>query len=328
MAENRSSNEESLRRSIGDYLQRVLGDGAYTAVREIWDEGRIPPVAGGILNLYDTIVRGRQCIAATRKEGVRLPPVRLKRQIDELAAFFERPVFYASGDFRPHDAQRMMKLGIPFVCPGRHLHLPFVGAVLAPERKGDLPSEMRGRLGHFAQMYVIGHLLGRFPLGATISEVAKVLACSPISIIKAFDELEMLQLGTRYSPTGSKKISFRFAYPRCELWRVSRPLMESPFRHIVAVEEEPDDCQTFKVPWRRVEHPQAFAVYEEEFRKSKCPRTPLKSADVVLLLWRWPPGFFTDDGRIDTLSRFLAVNDASEEKINRMLSDIDFKGRE
>ncbi len=104
--------------------------------------------------------------------------------------------------------------------------------------------------------------------------------------------------------------------------------MECPFRHIVAVEEEPGDCQTFKVPWRRVEHPQAFAVYEAEFRKSKCPRTPLKSADVVLFLWRWPPGFFTDDGGIDMLSRFLAVNDASEEEINRMLSGIDFKGRQ
>ena len=61
---------------------------------------------------------------------------------------------------------------------------------------------------------------------------------------------------------------------------------------------------------------------------SKCAVTPLKGADVVLLLWRWPPDFFTDKGNIDTLSRFLAVNDESEEGINRLLSGIDFKGRE
>lgn len=322
MADNRTDKEESLRRSTGDYLQRVLGDGAYTALREIWDESRIPPVAGGLFNLYDTTVRGLQCIAATPKDGVRLPPVRLKHQMDTLAEFFKRSVFYASRDFRPHDAQRMMKLGIPFVCPGRHLHLPFAGAVLTLERKGDLPSEMRGRLGHFAQMYVIGHLLGRFSPGATIGDVAKSLDCSPISVIKVFDELEMLQFGTRFSPLGSRKISFRFAYPRCELWRMARPLMESPFRHIVAVEEEPDDCRTFSIPWRRVEHPKTFAVYEEEFRKSKCQRAPLKGADVVLLLWSYPPDFFTDGEGIDSLSMTLAANTCSDEEINQLLSRI------
>lgn len=323
MAENRTDKEESLRRGIGDYLQQVLGDKAYTAVREIWDANRKPPVSGGIFNLYETIVRGQSCVAVTPKEGIRVSPVKLKQQLAELQEFYSRPVFYASDDFRPHDAPRMMKLGIPFVCPHRHLYLPFLGAVLTVERKASLPTEMKFELGHYTQLFIIGYLLGRIPVGATIKDVAECLKCSQISIIKVFDELEMLRLGTRVTCAASRRVSFRFAYPRCELWRKTRPMMKSPCRQLVGVEELPTGCEAY---WLFRNHTQKFEVYaihEEDFRKATCQRSPLKGADIILQLWQYPPDLFKQDGHIDDLSRTLVLNDASEEEINRMLSEID-----
>lgn len=322
MPENRTSKEESLRRRIGDYLQQVLGDKAYTALREIWDDKHIPPVEGGILNLYDTVVRNQSCVAVTPKAGVRLSPVRLKQQLDALQEFFARPVFYASDDFRPHDAPRMMKLGIPFVCPHRHLYLPFLGAILTAERKADLPTDIRFGLAHYTQLFVIGHLLGKIPSGATIKEVAEALKCSQITIIKVFDELEMLRLGTRITNTASRRVSFRFAYPRCELWRMTRPMMKCPCRQLVGVEELPKDCRTFQISHDYLRDLQVYAVFEDDFLKATCQRTPLKSANITLQIWQYPPDFFEQDKQIDELSRTLVLNDASEEEINRMLSKI------
>ncbi|MCR5379576.1 MAG: hypothetical protein K6G44_01220 [Lentisphaeria bacterium] len=39
---------------------------------------------------------------------------------------------------------------------------------------------------------------------------------------------------------------------------------ENAFHHIVAVDDGPDDRQAFKVKWRRVERPKAFAVFSEK----------------------------------------------------------------
>jgi len=51
----------------------------------------------------------------------------------------------------------------------------------------------------------------------------------------------------------------------------------------------------------------------------------LKGADIILQIWQYPPDFFGQDGYVDKLSRTLALNDASEEEINRMLSEIEMK---
>jgi len=325
MAENRTDREETLRRGIGDYIQQVLGDKSYTAVREIWDENRVPPLSGGIFNLYETVVHGQTCVAATPKEGIRVSPVKLKQQLAELQEFFSRPVFYASDDFRPHDAPRMMKLGIPFVCPHRHLYLPFLGAVLTVERKASMPTEMKFELGHYTQLFIIGYLLGKIPVSATIKEAAECLKCSQISIIKVFDELEILRMGTRMTCATSRRVSFRFAYTRCELWRILRPMMKSPCRQLVGVEELPTGCKTCSLSHNYTQKFEVCAVHEEDFLKATCQRIPLKGADIILQIWQYPPDFFGQDGYVDKLSRTLVLNDASEEEINRMLSEIEMK---
>ena len=99
--------------------------------------------------------------------------------------------------------------------------------------------------------------------------------------------------------------------------------MKSPCRQLVGVEELPTGSEAYSLFSGHMQNFKIYAIHEGDFLKATCQRSPLKGADIILQLWQYPPDFFEQDGHIDVLSRTLVLNDASEEEINRMLSEID-----
>lgn len=132
--------------------------------------------------------------------------------------------------------QKMLKEGIPFILEDKELYLPFLGMVLTNKKKDRTPPP---RISFLTQKMLLTILYGGVS-NATVTEMAKILEISKMSVTRCFDELVAYQLGV-IEDNGKAGRHFRWKKTKREFWETVRPLLRNP-----VIKEISLDCSP---PW-------------------------------------------------------------------------------
>lgn len=135
-----------------------------------------------------------------------------------------------------YSKQKMLEEGIPFMLKDKELYLPFLGMVLTNKKEEKTPPPKISFLTQKMLLTVLYH--GIF--NATVTETAKILDVSKMSVTRCFNELDAFQFNM-IEDSGKAGRRFHWNKTKRELWETIRPLLRSP-----VVKEFSLDCTP---PW-------------------------------------------------------------------------------
>lgn len=119
--------------------------------------------------------------------------------------------------------QKMLEEGIPFIIEDKELYLPFLGMVLNNKRK---EKTLPVRISYQTQRMLLT-ILYKGIADATVTEMAKVLDISKMSVSRCFDELEAFKLGM-IEDNGKAGRHVRWNKTKRELWEAVWPFLRNP----------------------------------------------------------------------------------------------------
>ena len=119
--------------------------------------------------------------------------------------------------------QKMLEEGIPFILEDSELYLPFLGIVLTNKNKERTPSL---RISFLTQKMLLTILYNSI-FNANVTEMAKILTVSKMSVTRCFDELDAFRLGL-IEDNGKSGRRFCWNNTKEALWETVRPLLRNP----------------------------------------------------------------------------------------------------
>ncbi len=312
------------------YLQETLG--IKVAYRP-WRGGeRLPHLLKEHYTYAEITVLGTRCLLMVDAHPDARSPAILRKHLDLLRQKSgDAAVVYVRRQVTAYNRKRLIEQKVPFIVPGNQLYLPMLGLDLREHFKG-LHSERR-TLSPATQALVI-HALLRDPGDIlTPTMLAKRLKYSPMTLTRAFDELEALKLG-EISVNGRER-RLRFSEKKRDLWTKAEPLMRSPVttRHFI---------QRFKpvaislraglsaLAEYSMLAPPAHAVlavsrpdWKSLRQRHKTVMAPDRDADAVELeVWSYRPALFSDEDRVDPLSLYLSLRGTNDERVESALDEM------
>jgi len=171
--------------------------------------------------LYNLTVQNIPCLLARPKEQSNLTD--LRKQSGQLKKITGLDCVLCLEDIRIYTKEKMLSEGIPFVIAGQQIYMPFLGVALSKNGAREIP-----------QIENISFSTQRLLLTAiyegwkqvTLTETAKALGMSKMSITRCFDELQAI--GLPLIKAKSKSRRFVWDGNRCALWEAVLPFLKNP----------------------------------------------------------------------------------------------------
>ena len=210
------------------YLTSVLGESV--GLRPV-EEMRLPLYLEAAYELWrGTLFGSPVVLAVERYEGREATPGQLARELAALReAVGSDRVALVLTNLPSRERRRLVQQGVPFIVPGRQLHLPMFLVDLRehfPRSRSERPSS----LAWASQLLLIRHLLRQDVEGRSLSELANLLGYAAMTLTNVRDELTRAELCAVATRGRSKHL--RFPADRRETWERALPLLRSPVRGI------------------------------------------------------------------------------------------------
>jgi DNA-binding MarR family transcriptional regulator len=273
-------------------------------------------------DFYQASLLGNTFILALDKRKDEQPPAMIQKQLEQVRHKVGQEVVYLRPRITSHNRQRLIRHRVPFVVPGNQLYLPVLGMALR-ERFVE-PQVTRPTMSPSTQVLVL-HALYRAEHGPlTPGKMARLLHYAPMTMTRAFAELEQLGIGEHVVEHKNRRLVFP-VHAR-KLWEQVVPLMHSPVRKRIFVEadvpgtELPIAGLTALARYTMIAEP-AIPVYAcgaETWKKlrGKVKMVPVPdTGSAEIELWRYRPDLFAEKGTADRLSLFLSLQGEKDERV-------------
>ena len=171
-------------------------------------------------NLYIMTLESVSCLLAQPKESSNLTT--LRKQCGQLKKLTGLDCVLCLEGVRIYTKEKMLAEGIPFIIAGHQIYMPFLGVVLAQNGMREIPQT--DRLSFSTQVLLLTAIYKNWTQ-TTVTEAAKILAMSKMSITRCFDELQSLVPLIK-----SEKKMRRFVWEgsRRALWETVLPFLRNP----------------------------------------------------------------------------------------------------
>ncbi len=313
------------------YLEEIAGE---TAVLRPVLSARLrglPAFLAAAYSLRTWAWLGQKVVLAQSTDDAASPsPSDVRSHLDVLQRQLGEPMVAVLPAASSHQRDRLIKLRVPFIVPGRQLFIPpFVS--LTEQFHKTIPP---GRLSAAAQVCVLYQLLRHPPAGTPLSQWAKWLGYSAMTLTKVRGELSAN--GLCDVEDGVKVRGLCFSLAGRSLWDAARPLLRSPVQRVVWVKTTKplgnalvaagltaldrltmladDPLPTYAcraTTWSWLLHAQKVSPLEEE-----------DGAAARIELWRYAPGILAERGTVDPLSLCLSVADSSDERVQQAAAQV------
>lgn len=314
------------------YLDEVLGEAPALSPAAPDKVGGIPIYLLSLYELFEVKLFGRGlvfAVAVDREDPA--TPAEYAGQVNLLQTAVHTPVVLVLPDIRPFERLRLVKLGVPFVVPGRQLFLPHLMIDLREHFPRGNPRP-RGSLSAAAQASVIYHLQ-RHPLtGLPLREVAHRLGYCAMTMSKVARELSVAGL-CGFGGTGRVR-TLAFAAAGKALWEQALPLLRSPVRTRQATR--------WQLPQASIRAGISALAACSDLNDDPIPTYAMRDgafaqlrghgaltvaeardeADAMIELWNYAPELLAADERVDPLSLFLSLQGTPDERVDGALRDL------
>jgi len=175
-------------------------------------------------NGYDLIVLAilsTQCLLARPKETANLTA--LRKQCGQLKKLTGLDCVLCLDSARIYTKEKLLSEGIPFVIAGQQIYMPFLGVVLSQSGMRDIPN--KERISFSTQKLILTAIYDGWKQ-MTLTEAAKALGVSKMSITRCFDEMQ--SLGLQIIKHEGKMRRFVWEGGSLALWESARPFLRRP----------------------------------------------------------------------------------------------------
>ena len=308
------------------YVEETLG----IAVNPVRWRGRdrVPVFLQDRYTFYEVRILETACVLMVDTDEEELSPATIHKHMAKVQAHADGGLIYARDRMAAYNRKRLIAQKVPFVVPGNQMYLPMLGIDLR-EHFRKLRSESP-KFSPSTQAVFLHWLLSRGSEAITPSGMAERLGYSPMSMSRAFDELESVNLG-EFTTRGRERCVI-FAEQKHELWSKAQPLLRSPVkrrRHVRSLDVPSPGVRaglTALAHYTMLSEPAkpAFAMVAEEWKalkqRSNATVVPAQEPEAgEIEIWSYDPTLFAENGLADRLSLYLSLRDSQDERVEAAL---------
>jgi len=304
------------------YFQETLG----LAIDPIpWPgQQRLPVFLRDRYEFYGVRILETACVLIMDLRAEEESPAIIRKHMKNVQAHTDCAVVYVRDRVTAYNRKRLIDHKVPFVVPGNQMYLPMLGIDLREHFK-KLHSETP-EFSPSAQVVLIHWLLSGKGEAITPSATADCLGYSPMTMTRAFDELESVQLGE--VTTRGRERCLVFPGPKRELWSRAQSLLRTPIRmrrHIRAFDMRSGGVRaglTALAHYTMLAEPDktVFALGTKKWRMKKqqyeahiVPAQEREACEIEI--WSYDPSLFAQNGLADRLSLYLSLKDNQDERV-------------
>ncbi len=188
---------------------------------EFSETDRLPLFLKGAYRFSIMQVLSVQFLAVAPVEKINLATMRKHRK--RLMELTGMECVFQMDSTSAYTKNKMLEDGIPFVLTDKEIYLPFLGIVLGSSEKEPHRPE---RISFMTQKLLLTALYKEVHQ-ATVTEMAKELEVSKMSVTRCLDELEAYGLGLVENNRTAGRY-FKWNKSKKELWSLIQPLLRNP----------------------------------------------------------------------------------------------------
>ncbi len=313
---------------LEQYVRETLG---ISVTVQPWEKSTgLPQYLREHYRFYKMDVLGTECVVMAATGEKEQAPGVIGKHLDQVRSRGEFEAVYARHAVISYNRKRLIDQKIPFIVPGNQLYLPILGIDLREHLKR---SREKKPVFSPATQALILHVLWRKATGTiTPSEIAHHLGYSPMSMTRAFDELETADIG-EHSVVGKKR-HLLFSETGRPLWEKALPYLNTPVKRRLYVASSLEingnlAGQSALARYTMLAEPKVpvFAFSADEWRlrmqSKKIAELVLPEAGAFEIeLWKYSPARFAHGGKVDRLSLYLSLKDDIDERVQSALDTL------
>jgi len=312
---------------------RYVGDTLGVEVAPVPWRGRdrLPPILKERYRFAAFRLLETDCVLMLDSDEGEPSPATVRKHMDLVRQKSDAVIVYVRPQVAAYNRRRLIERTVPFIVPGPQMYLPMLGLALREHfRRARVKPQM---LGPAPQVVVLHALVleGGDPL--TPVELARRLGYSAMTMTRAFDALEVVQLGE--TSRHGRERCLRLGIDRRELWKKAEPLLRSPvtkrlFIRRVALGSRAMLAGAAALARYSMLAPPAHPILAMGRGDWKAVRTRLKIVQVPepdaetqeIEMWSYDPALLADGDRVDPLSLYLSLRDSRDERIESALEEL------
>jgi hypothetical protein len=273
---------------------------------------------------------GTPCLLVIDTNPAEESPVAVRKHLDLLRTKHDGEAVYVRQQVTAYNRKRLIEQKVPFIVPGNQMYLPMFAVDLREHFR-----RIRAELPSFSpatQAVVIHALLQDVKDELIPLDMARRLGYSPMTMTRAFDELESANLGV-VTMRGRERC-LRFPGTRLEIWAKAQPLLRSPLNKRLFIRQGAPPVGipaglTALAHYSMLSPPpySVLAVSREqwkEFRRHHNTReVPAADPDgQEIQVWSYPPALFAQGNVVDPLSLYLSLKGDADERTQASMDEM------
>ena len=256
------------------------------------------------------------------------PPAVIRKHIQQVQAKWPHSIVYARDQVTSYNRKRLIEQRVPFIVPGNQMFLPELGLDLREYFRAPSPAQRKFRPA--TQSVLIHALLHGEAGDFTAAGLAPVLGYTPMTLGRAFDELESAEVA-KSSSVGRERILCLLS-SHSETWERAQPWLIDPVRarHFIAPSEGKIDGllagQSALGRYSMLAEPrnQVIAVdqktwktFSERFANRVSVDPDLDTTEVEV--WKYAPREFRTPGVVEPLSLSVSLRGMIDERVEQAM---------
>jgi hypothetical protein len=268
------------------------------------------------------------CLAMAVKDEVEQTPATIHKHILMVQKKWDQEIIYVHPKVSSYNRKRLIEHKVPFVVPGNQMYLPFLGIDLREHFKKI--RNIDPQCSPSTQTVVLYALLHGTGNGFTPKMLAAPLGYTPMTMTRAFDELQPAGLG-EITMEGRERV-LRFDRNKKDLWENARKFLRNPVKKRLWVKNFINEPLGVKAGLTALAHYSAlaepanpiFAMAGKKWKKIKNRNDVLEltiaEPDAFELeIWSYSPRLLEKGNVVDRFSLYLSLQANDDERVESAL---------
>lgn len=317
--------------NVKKYLEETLG--IEISILPWKDQKKLPLFLVNAYTFFETSLLNNRCLIMVPKNDIDLTPHTIQKHWKQVIEKWNNPCVYISGTTSSYNRKRLIQYRIPFIIPNNQIYIPDFGYDLREHFK-----QQRVHKEFFSpatQAVVISTLLREKNERLIPSELAVILGYSPMTMTRAFNELEAAGIGKLIKK--GKERWWVFEDTKRGLWEQTNNMLRSPVKSREPMKSWPIS-KMMQMPlagvsalaeMTMINSPllPIYAIGIEDYLRINIPKGfyrlfHIDEADFELETWNYNPTLFSKDGKVDPFSLYLSLRETTDERIEIALEEL------
>lgn len=289
---------------------------------------KLPLYLQNLYVFFEISILDTPCLAMAGKDEVEQTPATIHKHILMVQKKWDHEILYVHPRVSAYNRKRLIDHKVPFVVPGNQMYLPFLGVDLREHFKKI--RSIDPQCSPSTQTVVLHALLHGTGNGFTPKMLAGILDYTPMTMTRAFDELQAAGLG-EIAMEGRERF-LRFERNRKKLWEMARKFLRNPVKKRLWVKRLVDGPLGVKAGLSALAHYSTlaepanpvFALTGRSWKKIKN-RNDIMELTIAepdaceLEIWSYSPRLFEKSDVVDRFSLYLSLQTNDDERVESAL---------